>query len=76
MLGETVGAPHGSPESTMMAMPRLRLRALPLPPWCSPSATPCRTITAKDDVYGFLYGQKGLMAGLGWQGSKITEIEP
>jgi lipid-binding SYLF domain-containing protein len=34
------------------------------------------TTTAKDDVYGFIYGQKGLMAGLGLQGSKITEIEP
>jgi len=27
-------------------------------------------------VYGFIYGQTGLMAGLGLQGSKITEIEP
>lgn len=34
------------------------------------------TTTAKDDVDGFIYGQKGLTAGLGLQGSKITEIEP
>ena len=26
------------------------------------------TTTAKDDVYGFIFGQKGLMAGLGLQG--------
>jgi len=30
------------------------------------------TTTAKDDVYGFIFGQKGLMAGPGLQGSKIT----
>jgi len=34
------------------------------------------TTTAKDDVYGFIFGQKGLMAGLGLQGSKITRIDP
>ena len=34
------------------------------------------TTTAKDDVYAFIFGQKGLMAGLGLQGSKITEIDP
>jgi lipid-binding SYLF domain-containing protein len=34
------------------------------------------TTTAKDDVYGFIFGQKGLMAGLGVQGSKITQIDP
>ena len=34
------------------------------------------TTTAKDDVYGFIFGQKGLMAGLGLQGSKITQIDP
>ena len=32
--------------------------------------------TAKDDVYAFAFGQKGLMAGLGLQGSKITRINP
>lgn len=32
------------------------------------------TTTAKDDVYAFVFDQKGLMAGLGLQGSKITRI--
>jgi lipid-binding SYLF domain-containing protein len=34
------------------------------------------TTTAKDDVYAFIFDQKGLMAGLGIQGSKITRIYP
>ena len=34
------------------------------------------TTTAKDDIYAFFFSQKGLMAGLGVQGSKITQIEP
>jgi lipid-binding SYLF domain-containing protein len=34
------------------------------------------TTTAKDDIYAFIFGQKGLMAGLGIQGNKITKIEP
>ena len=34
------------------------------------------TTTAKDDVYAFVFGQKGLMAGLGVQGNKITKINP
>jgi len=34
------------------------------------------TTTAKDDIYAFIFGQKGLMAGLGIQGSKITKINP
>ncbi|MEC4749151.1 lipid-binding SYLF domain-containing protein [Methylomicrobium sp. Wu6] len=34
------------------------------------------TTTAKDNVYAFIFGQKGLMAGLGLQGSKITRIYP
>lgn len=34
------------------------------------------TTTAKDDVYAFISGQRGLMAGLGLQGSKITRINP
>jgi len=32
------------------------------------------TTTAKDDVYAFFFSQKGLMAGLGLQGSKISKI--
>jgi lipid-binding SYLF domain-containing protein len=34
------------------------------------------TNTLKDDVYAFVFGQKGLMAGLGIQGNKITQITP
>lgn len=34
------------------------------------------TTTAKDDVYAFISGQKGLMAGLGLRGSKITRVNP
>ena len=32
------------------------------------------TTTAKDDVYAFIFGQRGLMAGIGLQGSKISRI--
>ena len=32
--------------------------------------------TMKDDVYAFVFAQKGLMAGLGIQGNKITRISP
>jgi len=32
------------------------------------------TTTLKDDVYGFIFSQKGLMAGVGVQGSKISKI--
>ena len=32
------------------------------------------TTTAKSDIYAFTFGQKGLMAGLGIQGSKITRV--
>jgi lipid-binding SYLF domain-containing protein len=34
------------------------------------------TTTAKSDVYAFVFNQKGLMAGIGIQGSKITSINP
>ena len=34
------------------------------------------TTTAKDDIYAFIFGQKGLMAGLGIQGNKITRTKP
>ena len=33
------------------------------------------TTTAKSDVYAFFFDQKGLMAGLGLQGTKITRIK-
>ena len=32
--------------------------------------------TMKDDIYAFVFGQKGLMAGLGLQGHKIAKITP
>ena len=34
------------------------------------------TTTAKEDIYAFFFHQKGLMAGMGLQGSKITPINP
>jgi lipid-binding SYLF domain-containing protein len=34
------------------------------------------TTTLKDDIYAFVFGQKGLMAGVGVQGNKITKINP
>jgi lipid-binding SYLF domain-containing protein len=34
------------------------------------------TTTMKDDIYAFVFGQKGLMAGIGIQGNKITKINP
>ena len=34
------------------------------------------TKTLKDDIYAFIFGQKGLMAGLGVQGNKISKITP
>ena len=33
------------------------------------------TTTAKDDIYAFIFGQKGLMGGLGIQGNKITPLK-
>lgn len=34
------------------------------------------TTTLSDDVYAWTFDQKGLMAGIGIQGSKITQIHP
>ncbi|ADW17400.1 twin-arginine translocation pathway signal [Desulfobulbus propionicus DSM 2032] len=34
------------------------------------------TTTAKSGIYAFFFDQRGLMAGLGIQGSKITQIQP
>ncbi|MGZ8189194.1 MAG: lipid-binding SYLF domain-containing protein [Methylosarcina sp.] len=34
------------------------------------------TTTARDNIYAFIFGQRGLMAGIGLQGSKITRIHP
>jgi lipid-binding SYLF domain-containing protein len=33
------------------------------------------TTTARADVYAFIFSQKGLMGGLGLQGTKVTKIE-
>jgi lipid-binding SYLF domain-containing protein len=33
------------------------------------------TTNLRDDVYAFIFSQKGLMAGLGLQGTKITKIK-
>jgi len=34
------------------------------------------TTTARKEIYAFIFSQKGLMAGLGLQGTKITRINP
>lgn len=34
------------------------------------------TTTARKEIYAFIFSQKGLMAGLGLQGTKITRIYP
>ena len=33
------------------------------------------TTTVKDDIYAFIFGQKGLMGGVGVQGNKITRLK-
>jgi len=38
-------------------------------------ATSTTTTTLKDDIYGFIFSQSGLMAGLGLQGNKITKLD-
>jgi lipid-binding SYLF domain-containing protein len=39
-------------------------------------ATSITTTTVKDDIYVFIFGQKGLMPGARIQGTKITKINP
>lgn len=34
------------------------------------------TTTLQSDIYAFIFGREGLMAGLGIEGSKITRIDP
>ena len=34
------------------------------------------TTTLQSDVYALIFSQKGLMGGIGIQGSKITKINP
>ncbi len=38
------------------------------------AARDINTLTAKSDIYAFVYGQKGLMAGVGLQGTKISKL--
>ena len=38
--------------------------------------TSLSTTKLKGGIYAFFFNQKGLMGGLGFQGSKITEIHP
>jgi lipid-binding SYLF domain-containing protein len=33
------------------------------------------TTTLRKGVYAFIFGQEGLMAGLGLQGTKITKLD-
>jgi lipid-binding SYLF domain-containing protein len=40
------------------------------------AAASITSTTLTQDVYAFAFGQKGLMAGLGLEGSKITRIHP
>ncbi len=40
------------------------------------AATSLTTTTGKDNIYAFFFSQKGLMAGLGLQGNKITQFQP
>jgi lipid-binding SYLF domain-containing protein len=39
------------------------------------AATSATTTTLQSDIYAFFFDQKGLMAGLGIQGTKVTEIQ-
>ena len=39
-------------------------------------ASSLTTTTAKSEIYAFIFSQKGLMAGLGIQGVKITKTTP
>jgi lipid-binding SYLF domain-containing protein len=39
------------------------------------SASALTTTTTRSEIYAFFFSQKGLMAGLGLQGTKITRIE-
>lgn len=44
--------------------------------WDKGKATEYSTATATDKSYAYFFDQKGLMAGLGLKGSKITRIHP
>jgi lipid-binding SYLF domain-containing protein len=40
------------------------------------AAAQLSTTTGRSGVYAFFFAQKGLMAGIGFQGTKITRIQP
>jgi len=42
----------------------------------TPAARSLSTTTARKSMYAFFFDQKGLMGGLGLQGTKITKIHP
>ncbi|MEM7227133.1 MAG: YSC84-related protein [Pseudomonadota bacterium] len=44
--------------------------------WDQGAAGSMTSTSLKDDIYVFFFDQKGLMAGLGLQGTKITKISP
>lgn len=44
--------------------------------WDQGAAASMSSTTLQEDAYVFIFGQEGLMAGLGIQGTKITEIDP
>ena len=39
------------------------------------AAASMTSTTAQSDIYAFFFDQKGLMAGLGLQGTKITKLD-
>jgi lipid-binding SYLF domain-containing protein len=39
------------------------------------AAASMTSTTLQSDIYAFFFDQKGLMAGLGLQGTKITRLE-
>jgi lipid-binding SYLF domain-containing protein len=39
------------------------------------AATSMTSTTVQSDIYAFFFDQKGLMGGLGLQGTKITKLE-
>ena len=44
--------------------------------WDQGAAASMSSTTLQEDAVVFIFGQEGLMAGLGIQGTKITEIQP
>ena len=44
--------------------------------WAMGAAGAADTITIKDPIIGFVFGQKGLLAGVSIEGTKFTKIWP